>query len=135
MSGLTIIGHVVLGGVGDRIGNRQVFIIGFALLSGTLLWLLLAIEIWKLYLFASIFGLAFGGCSTSESPLAARLFGLRSHGSIYGVLNLSFTIGSSIGPFLMGYIYDITQGYHISFMICAGVAITGAILSARLRMT
>ncbi|MBA7685014.1 L-lactate transporter [subsurface metagenome] len=133
ISCLGIVGQIVLGVAGDRIGNRQVFIICFILMSAALLWLTPAIEMWKLYLFAAIFGFAFGGAGVSESPLAAMLFGLRSHGLIYGVLNFGFTIGASIGPFLAGYIFDITNSYQIAFIGCAGIAIFGAILATVLK--
>ena len=44
MGGISILGNYVLGGVGDRIGNRKVFIIGFILLAASLFWLVSATE-------------------------------------------------------------------------------------------
>jgi len=133
VGGLTIVGNVVLGSAGDRIGNRQVFIIGFILVSAALFWLVPATEVWMLYLFAVVFGFAHGGCATSESPLVARLFGLSSHGLIFGVAGIGFTIGAAVGPLLTGYIFDVTGSYQLAFLVCACISIVGLVLTALLR--
>jgi len=133
--GVTVLGNFVLGGVGDRIGSRQIFIIGFILMSAVILWLTLATEVWMFYLFAAAFGLALGGMATSESPLVARLFGLRSHGLIFGVAFLSHVIGGALGPVVTGYIFDLTQSYQIAFLICAAFGVAGLILTVAMRPT
>ena len=129
IGGLGIVGRVVLGSAGDRIGNRQVFIIGFILMSAALFWLAPATQIWRLYLFAAVFGFAHGGMGASESPLIARLFGLSSHGLILGVTGISFTIGAAIGPLLAGYIFDVTDSYQVAFLVSAAIAIVGLIVA------
>jgi MFS family permease len=131
--GLSIAGRIVLGSVGDRFGNRQVFIIGFVLMAATLFSLVPAKEVWGLYLFAVVFGFAFGGCATSESPLVAGLFGLSSHGLILGVINLlGFTFGAAVGPLIGGYIFDMTNSYQLAFIICGAVSVVGLILTVLL---
>ena len=133
MNGASIAGRLVLGGAGDRIGNKQVFIIGFALMSAALFWLVPAREMWKLSLFAVVFGFGWGGCAASESPLAAKLFGLNSHGLIFGVLIMGYKIGAAIGPLLFGYIFDVTGSYQIAFLGGAAITILGLIVAATLR--
>ena len=135
MGGITILGNYVLGSVADKIGNRWVFIIGFILMALALCGLLPARELWMLYLFAVVFGFNQGGMATSESPLVAGLFGLRSHGLIYGVLSLGFTAGASVGPFVTGYIFDLTGGYQVAFLVCVAFSIFGLILTVLLRPT
>lgn len=133
LSGCSAAGRVLLGGAGDRIGNRMIFIISFILMAAALFWLMSAIELWQLYLFAVVFGFAYGGIVASESPLAAALFGLSSHGLIYGVFNFVGAIGASLGPFLAGYIFDATGSYQLAFLIAGAVGILGLIFSAVLR--
>ena len=135
MGGISILGSYVLGGVADRIGNRHVYIIGSALTAAALFWLVPAREEWALYLFAVAFGFAFGGMGAAESPLIARLFGVNSHGLIYGVIHIGFTVGSALGPYLTGYIFDITGTYQVAFLLCAALAITSLIIAAVLRPT
>jgi len=133
IGGLSIVGRIVLGSAADRFGNRQVFIIGFIVMAATLFWLVPAREVWGLYLFAVVFGFAFGGCATSESPLVAGLFGLSSHGLILGVMNLlGFTFGAAIGPFIAGHIFDMASSYQLAFIVSAGVSVVGLILTVLL---
>ncbi|MEJ2726647.1 MAG: MFS transporter [Deltaproteobacteria bacterium] len=88
-----------------------------------------------LYLFAIVFGFAGGGMGASESPLVAGLFGLDSHGLIYGVVHLGFTAGAAVGPVVTGYIFDLTGSYQVAFLLCAAFAIAGIVLAAILRPT
>ena len=88
-----------------------------------------------LYLCAAIFGYAHGGMATAESPIIARLFGLGSHGLIFGVAGLGFTCGATIGPFLTGHIFDLTGSYQVAFLVCAALGAIGFISSAILRPT
>ena len=88
-----------------------------------------------LYLCAAISGFAFGGMGTAESPLAAGLFGLSSHGLIFGVAGFGFTIGAAVGPFVTGYVFDLARSYQMAFLICAAFGVFGLLLSALLRPT
>ena len=133
IGGAGIIGNIVLGGAGDRIGNRLVCLIGFILMVADLFWLVSVTEVWMFYLFAAILSFAIGGCTTAESPLVAALFGLRSHGLILGMVSFGFTIGGAVGPFLTGYIFDVTGSYRAAFLVCAAIGIVGLILTALLR--
>lgn len=56
MGGASIVGNLALGNLGDRIGNRWVYVIGFILMSVSLFWLLVANQAWALFLFAVVFG-------------------------------------------------------------------------------
>ena len=135
IGGASIVGKVVLGTAADRIGNRQALIIGFILMAAALFWVVSATEAWILYLFAAAFGFAYGSCAASESPLVAGLFGLSSHGLILGVIGFGFTIGASVGPFVAGYIFDVSQSYQMAFLVCAAIGVIGLVLTALLTPT
>ena len=129
VGGVSIAGRVALGAVADRIGNKRIFLIGFALISISLLWLLQATDAWMLYLFAAVFGFAFGGCTAAMAPLVGKLFGLSSHGWLLGITEFAWTIGGALGPFAAGYIFDVTGSYQVAFMITASIGILGLILT------
>ena len=122
-----------MGTASDRIGPRLAIMIGLILVTLSLAWLLVAQEAWMLYLFAVVFGFAHAGMGSSQSPLAARLFGLRSHGVILGFIDVSFDVGAAIGPFLTGYIFDITGSYQSAFLVCVAISIVGLVLTALLK--
>jgi len=134
--GVGIIGNIFVGGIiGDRVGNRKVLLIGFSLAVVSLVWLLPSRDLWMFHLFAIVLGIAMGSIGTSESPLVARLFGLKNHGLIYGVFVLGFSVGGAAGPFVTGYIYDVTGSYHSAFLTCIAFMVAGFILTVLLRPT
>ncbi|MCX6008801.1 MAG: MFS transporter [Chloroflexi bacterium] len=133
MGGTSIMGRVALGMVGDKIGNRLVYIIVFCLMSVTLLWLIFSKDVWGFFLFAAIFGIAYGGGIAQQSPLVAKLFGVGSLGLVLGVASLGFTIGASVGPLVTGYIFDVSGTYQIAFIINVIIGIIGFTLTMMLR--
>jgi OFA family oxalate/formate antiporter-like MFS transporter len=135
IGGASVIGRFLLGIAGDRIGNKGVFVIGFALMAAALFWLVSATELWTLYLFAAVFGFGFGGCVASSPTLVAILFGLRSHGLMLGLTSLGFSLGAAAGPFLAGYIFDSTSSYQVAFVVCAVISVIGLILTLLIKQT
>ena len=133
VGGASVVGKILMGKAADRIGSRQVFRVGFFLMAAALLTLFPAKKEWGLYLFAAVFGFAFGGCISSESPIVAELFGLSSHGLILGVIALSFVLGGAVGPLLLGYIFDVTGSYQWGFLVCAAISFVGLVLTSTLK--
>jgi MFS family permease len=128
-----IVGKILFGRAGDVFGSRVILIFGFILISAVLCFLAGAKAAWGLYTFACIFGVAFGGCAVSHPPLVASLFGLSSLGVVLGVVNLGFSLGGAIGPFVTGYVFDVAGSYQMAFLICALFSAIGFIVVAMLR--
>jgi MFS family permease len=103
------------------------------LASATLFWLVSITEVWMFYLFVGVFGIGYGVCFTSESPLVAWLFGVSSHGLLLGIISFGFTIGAAIGPLLTGYIFDVTGSYQAAFLTFAVLSVVGLILMVLIR--
>ncbi len=133
VGGLSIVGRIVTGSITDRVGSKPPLIVNLSLMSGALLWLVAAGELWAFYLFAVIFGFAYGGLAAMESPIVAELFGLSSHGVIMGVASFGFTAGGALGPLVAGRIFDIFDDYQLAFLVCAVVCISGIILAWRIK--
>jgi MFS family permease len=130
---VSILGKVILGVAGDRIGSRQVLHIGFVLMTISSYLLVSADDMAMLYVLAAVYGFAYGGIATAESPLVAALFGVRSHGLIYGMLLLGYTVGSAVGPFIAGYVFDLTGSYRLAFLICGIMSSLAFVLTALLK--
>lgn len=133
IGGFIIIGRVVLGSISDTLGNEKAYIIGFVLLLAALLWLISANEPWMLYLFAIVFGFA-TGVGALTSPVVAGFFGLSTHGVIVGLLTFSYCMGGAIGPFISGYIFDITGNYQMMFAVNIIIAILGLVSAVLLTL-
>ena len=133
VAGAMIFGRLGLGALADRIGGKLNIMIGFIVLLVSLLWLTQSREIWALFIFSIVCGLGLGGISSSGSPLSAEYFGSKSHGTIYGVMAGFCVVLGATGPFLTGYLFDLTGHYQISFMVCSFLSFTGLIVCIMLR--
>ena len=88
-----------------------------------------------LFVFAIVCGLGLGGISSSGSPLSAEYFGSQSHGSIYGFMAGVCVVLGAAGPYVTGYLFDLTGHYQISFIVCSIISFTGLIICIFLRPT
>jgi MFS family permease len=133
LGGASIAGRFIMGGAGDRIGNKAALVICFVCLVSSLVWLQLADQLWMLFLFAIVYGFAHGGFFALVSPLTADLFGTSSHGVIFGIITFVSTIGGALGPVTAGYLFDITGSYGIVFGILTGMGVAGLIAAISLK--
>jgi MFS family permease len=133
IGGVSMAGRFMTGLSIDRIGSKIVMIFSFILLIIGLLWLQIAKELWMLYLFAMIYGTAHGAFFTAISPMVAEFFGIKAHGALFGIVVFSGTFGGALGPFLAGYIFDVTAGYSLAIWICTLMSALGFTLIALLK--
>jgi len=129
----SLVGRVMGGGVSDRFGNKPTITAALILMGAGFIWLLVAKELWMLYIFAIVFGIAYGEILCMMSLWPAELFGLRSQGVILGITIFGSTIGGGIGPVVAGRIFDLTGSYQRAFMVCIAVAIAGLIMAISIR--
>jgi len=130
-----VIGQLIMSPLGDKFGSKRMYIVGLCCIVPSILVIIFARELWGFYIFALLLGLAFGNCSTQESPLAAWLFGLGSHGTLLGIFAFSFTIGSATGPLVFGAIYDNFGSYQYAFWLAFAVSILALFFALFLRRT
>lgn len=89
-------------------------------------------NIFLLYAGFLLYGIGLGGSMVLPEILWANYFGRRSLGKVRG-LGLLLTHGlAAIGPPFFGFLFDLTQGYGLSFAIFCGVLILSAFLSLML---
>jgi MFS family permease len=131
--GCSVLGRVLLGSIGDKIGNKTTFIICLVLMLLSIIWLLVTKTIWGFFLFGILLGVAYGGLSAQLSPLTAKFFGLKSLGTIFGLVAVGFTLGSAIGPVVTGYIFDSSSSYQLAFLVC-GIAVLASLFLCALLM-
>jgi MFS family permease len=133
IGGVSMAGRFISGIAIDRVGSKKIIIFCFILLIAVLLWLQIATELWMLYLFAVVYGLAHGGFFTSFSPIVAEFFGIKSHGTLFGITMFFGAFGGALGPFMAGYVFDITGAYAGAIWICTVIAILGFVLVTLLK--
>jgi len=133
VGGVSISGRFLMGGAADRIGEKPALLICLLFLLTALGWLQVTKTLWMFYVFATIYGFAHGGFFSLVSPLIAKQFGTRTHGLLFGIVIFSSTIGGAIGPFMAGYIFDVTHSYKTVFLILAILCVIAISLAASLK--
>lgn len=78
--------------------------------------------------FASVMGLTWLGTVPLTSGLVARMFGVRHLGALFGVCFLAHQIGSFLGAWSGGYIFDLTGSYVIIWTATFLLGLTAAAL-------
>lgn len=135
IGGVGIAGRFLMGAVADRIGNKPPLLFGLVMMTACLLWLLIANELWMFYLFAVIFGFAYGNLIVLESPLGAELFGLGSLGMLVAGVEFVSSILMTPSPIVAGYIYDITSSYQLAFLLAILLSVMALLLALFLKPT
>lgn len=129
IGGVSMLGRLSVGFAIDWMGSRKCMQICLVILIASFVWLQMARDVWTLYAFAAIYGIAHGGIFTVISPITAELFGIRSHGSLFGIVVFGGTIGGAIGPVLAGLVFDMTRSYDLIFMALIGLAALSLVLT------
>lgn len=79
-----------------------------------------------------LFGIGMGAEFDVIPFLVTRYFGLKNFGVIYGINISTFSIGTGLGPAIMGFGYDNYGDYRVSIWISMGALLVGSLLISRL---
>jgi len=133
IAGVSAASRSLIGLVSDFIGRKIPAVIAVLIQAVAMLWLLWAQQPWAFYLFAVLFGLAWGGYGVLSIAVAVDTFGVRNVGTMIGALDVGFALGSAFGPVIGGYVFDMTNSYAMSFIISAVLMVLTAILIMLIR--
>lgn len=78
-------------------------------------------------IFAITMGLAWLGTVPLTSGLVAKVFGMGHLGTLFGICFLNHQIGSFLGAWLGGYLFDLTGSYSV---VWSGTVIAGVVAAA-----
>jgi MFS family permease len=113
----SVFGKLMSGFVADRIGSRLLLALCLALLTVSIGPLVFASAPWAFYMCALSIGLAHGMGVPMLTVVPADMFGLRSLGTVFGMLFFMGNLGGAIGPPLSGWIFDVTRSYAVAFLV------------------
>jgi MFS family permease len=102
--------------------------VSFFFLLASLVWIQFSDRTWMLYAFAVVYGLAHGGFFTAISPIVAEFFGIRYHGTLFGIVVFFGTAGGAIGPLMAGYLFDHSGSYQSTFRVITVMALVSCAL-------
>jgi predicted MFS family arabinose efflux permease len=125
----SIFGRTAIGFASDRIGTKRVWLFCLVCQAAAMFWLTETKNVWMLYVFASLFGFAYGGIVPLIPAIDAEFFGTRNLGAIMGLVGLGSNISGALGPFLGAYIFDLTGSYYLAFLLGAVATVVATILA------
>ncbi len=114
LAAFNIIGILLSGILSDKLDNRFMLGVLYGVRALSLLILLHSHHPSLLIIFAVVFGLVDFATVAPTQLLATKYFKNYSIGLILGWVFLSHQIGSAIGSYVPGLLYDISGGYEIS---------------------
>lgn len=129
IGGVSILGRLVLGGIGEWIETRKMLLLLLIFQSTSMIWLSESNRPWMIWTFVFSFGFSYGGIASLFPIITIQYFGILAMGSIFGLILLGATIGGVTGPFLAGLIFDYTNEYYWGFIIGAGSMAIGAVIT------
>tara|TARA_Y100000739_G_scaffold223873_1_gene227391 strand:- start:234 stop:1418 length:1185 start_codon:yes stop_codon:yes gene_type:complete len=112
----SIAGRISIGIFFDRVGGRGSFLLCLLPLAFSLFGFAIVDTHTHLFAMVAIYGFGHGGFFTVTSPVVANLFGTKAHGKIFGTILFFGSIGGSIGPIVVGRVFDVTGSYQSAFI-------------------
>jgi MFS family permease len=130
-AGCMMAGNLLGGWLSDRVGRGWVFVLGtvVAILGIGCLALMRGPQDLVLLLLYTVSGFGFGMRIAQLSTIPADVFAGPYLGAILGVVHAGGGLGGAIGPFLGGWLFDVTGSYRLAFM-AACVAVAGSAVAA-----
>ena len=118
--------HFFLGWIGDFVNKPKLTAICMFLGVISVLPMQWTSSLWALWFFTGLYSVLDASIPVFWAAVG-DFFGRKSFGTIRGNMNLFYTWGSILGPFIAGAVYDRTQSYQ---MVFAGITIALLISTA-----
>jgi MFS family permease len=130
-AGCMMAGNLLGGWLSDRVGRGGVFVLGtiVAILGIGCLAVVRGPQDLVLLVLYTLSGFGFGMRIAQLAAIPADVFAGPQLGAILGVVQAGGGLGGAIGPFLGGWLFDVTGSYRLAFL-AAGVAVAGSAVAA-----
>jgi predicted MFS family arabinose efflux permease len=129
-----IAGSILAGWLGKRYPKKYLLA---AIYAGrtvvSALFIMLPMTPVSVLLFSATMGAMWLATVPLTSGLVAHIYGLRFMGTLYGFVFLSHQIGSFLGVWLGGRMYDLTGGYTTVWWVGVGVGAFSALIHLPIR--
>jgi MFS family permease len=125
-----IFGTYIAGWLGGRMSKPRL-LSALYLLRGVVITLFLVAPLtqWSTYLFGIAMGLLWLSTVPLTNGTVATLFGVRNLSMLGGIVFLFHQLGSFLGGWLGGYLYDTTGSYDLVWQISIGLSLMAAALN------
>jgi predicted MFS family arabinose efflux permease len=125
-----VFGTYAAGVLGQAIAKRKMLaFIYMARAAAIALFLLVPLTPASVYVFASVMGLLWLSTVPVTNAIVAQIFGVSHLSMLSGLVFFSHQIGSFVGAWLGGYLYDRTGSYDIVWYIAIALGVAAALIN------
>lgn len=125
-----IFGSFLFGWGGGRASKKNLLVLIYALRAvAILIFMLVPMSTVTAWVFAAAIGLLWLGTVPLTNGLVAQIFGLRYMSMLTGVVFLGHQLGSFLGAWLGGRIFDETGSYQLAWLLAIGLSVLAAVCS------
>ena len=131
-----VFGTYVAGTLGQRLSKKNILaFIYFARAVVISVFLLVPLTPVTVYVFASVMGLLWLSTVPPTNSLVAQIFGVQHLSMLSGFIFFSHQIGSFMGVWLGGYLYDRTGSYDIVWIIAIALGVFAGLVNLPVKET
>ena len=125
-----VFGTYVAGTLGQRIPKRSILaFIYFARAVATAIFLLVPLSPLSVYVFSAVIGTLWLSTVPPTNATIAQIFGVQHLSMLGGFAFFSHQVGSFMGVWLGGYLYDRTGSYDVVWYLSIGLGIFAALVN------
>ena len=125
-----VFGTYIAGTLGQRMPKRH--ILAFIYMARAVviaIFLLVPLSPWSVYIFSAVMGALWLSTVPPTNATIAGIFGVQHLSMLGGVVFFSHQIGSFLGVWLGGYLYDATGSYDVVWYIAIGLGVIAGVLN------
>lgn len=133
-----LFGVLFTGYLSDRIARKNVlslthFIRGVSFTIIIIFLLLGGGSLWILFLAMALFGFGWFTTAPLTAGLTADLFGYKKMGTIAGAITMGHVVGTAIGVYGGGLVFELTGSYFRFFLVQGGLELLAAVMAFSVR--
>jgi MFS family permease len=131
-----VFGTYAAGALGQRRAKRHILAAIYILRSIAIVAFLWApLTPWSVYLFSAVMGLLWLSTVPPTNAVVAQIFGVQYMSMLGGFVFLSHQVGSFLGVWLGGLLYDRTGNYDLVWWIAVALGVFAALVNLPVRET
>ncbi|MBA4175135.1 MAG: MFS transporter [Leptothrix sp. (in: Bacteria)] len=129
-----VFGTYAAGSLGQRLPKRHI-LAGIYLLRALAIaaFLWLPLTPWSVYVFAAVMGLLWLSTVPPTNAIVAQIFGIKHFSMLGGFVFFAHQVGSFLGVWLGGLLYDATGNYDLVWWIAIALGVFAALINLPVR--
>ncbi len=129
-----VFGTYAAGALGQRLAKRHILAAIYFLRSVAIVtFLAVPVSPWSVYVFSAVMGLLWLSTVPPTNAVVAQIFGVQYLSMLGGFVFLSHQVGSFLGVWLGGLLYDRTGSYDVVWWIAIALGVAAALVNLPIR--